>query len=140
MYIHVCIIRASYMHALLPCIYFLCIYSPIEEVNEELEILEQQSVAAADDNDDETSAVDMAITPSPNGEHDEEKDDREILKAKDVSEDENEMTSPLAVGDDVETNDCAILRSILSDGRYNISAEDRSALDSVIITLYGGSM
>ena len=117
-------------------------YSPIEEVNEELEILEQQSFAAADDNDDETSAVDMAITPSPNGEHDEEKDDREILKAKDVevSEDENEMTSPLAVRDDVEANDCAILQSILSDGRYNISAEDRSALDSVIITLYGGSM
>ena len=135
--------NTCWLYACFTAMYVLfSMYSPIEEVNEELEILVQQSFAAADDNDDETSAVDMALTPSPNGEHDEEKDDREILKAKDVevSEDENEMTSPLAVGDDVEAKDCAILRSILSDGRYNISAEDRSALDSVIITLYGGSM
>ena len=134
--------NTCWLYACFTAMYIFSMYSPIEEVNEELEILEQQSVAAADDNDDETSAVDMAITPSPNDEHDEEKDDREILKAKDVevSEDENEVTSPLAVGDDVEANDCAILRSILSDGRYNISAEDRSALDSVIVTLYGGSM
>ena len=57
-----------------------------------------------------------------------------------MSKDENEMASPLAVGDDVEANDCAILQSILSDGSYNISAEDRSALESVIATLYSASI
>ena len=63
-----------------------------------------------------------------------------VAKDVKVSEDKNEITSPLAIGDDVEANDCAVLQPILSDGRYNISAKDRSALDSVIITLYGGSM
>ena len=58
-----------------------------------------------------------------------------------MSKDENEMASPLAVGDDVEANDCAILQSILSDGHYNnILAEDRSALESVIVTLYSASI
>ena len=56
-----------------------------------------------------------------------------------MPEDENEMVSPLAVGDDVEANDCAILQSILSDGSYNISAEDHSALESVIVTLHSAS-
>ena len=55
---------------------------------------------------------------------------------------ENETTSPLAVGDDVEANDCAILQSILSDGHYsnNISAKDHSALESVIVPLYRSSV
>ena len=53
---------------------------------------------------------------------------------------ENEMASPLAVGDEVEANDCAILQSILSDGHYNISAEDHSALASVIVPLYRSSV
>ena len=46
----------------------------------------------------------------------------------------NETTSSQA---DIDANDCAILQSILRDGHYNISAEDRSALESVIATLYG---
>ena len=56
-----------------------------------------------------------------------------------MSANENETASPLAVGDDVEANDFAILQSILSDRHYTISAEDRSALESVIVTLYSTS-
>ena len=84
---------------------FFAMHSPIEEVNEELEILEQQSVAAADDNDDETSAVNVTIILSLNEKHDVEKDDREILTA------------------------------ILTDGHYDISSDDRFVLESVLTTL-----
>ena len=55
-----------------------------------------------------------------------------VAKDVEVFEDKNEMTSPLEVGDDVEANNCAVLLSILSDGHYNISAEDCSVFDSVI--------
>ena len=38
-------------------------------------------------------------------------------------------------GDSAEKNDHQILRSILDDGQYDISEEDRKALESVIANL-----
>lgn len=35
-----------------------------------------------------------------------------------------------------EINDCQVLQSILNDGHYGISVDDRTALESVIATLH----
>ena len=42
---------------------------------------------------------------------------------------------PKPAADDVKMNDLLILQAILSDGLYDISEEDRLALNSIIATL-----
>ena len=42
---------------------------------------------------------------------------------------------PTSDRDDEEENDQEIIRSILSDGHYEISSEDRSILESVVANL-----
>ena len=69
------------------------------------EAIEEQQ-SVADDSDDDTS-TDVAITPSPY----------------------------YYDGNVEQENDRQVLTSILTEGRYDISSEDRSILEIIILTL-----
>lgn len=59
----------------------------------------------------------------------------ETLTAEEVQLSVCQKMGKEVLGDSAEKNDHQILRSILDDGQYDISAEDRKAVESVIANL-----
>ena len=53
-----------------------------------------------------------------------------------VTDEEVQMCREITKDVSREINDCQILQSILNDGHYDISVDDRTALEFVIATLH----
>lgn len=53
-----------------------------------------------------------------------------------VTDEEVQMCREITKDVSREINDCQILQSILNDGHYDISVDDRTALETVIATLH----
>lgn len=60
-------------------------------------------------------------------------DDLSVLKVQTYEDKSDDIVQP--VRESVKSYDYQILQSILSDGYYDISSEDRTALESVIANL-----